>query len=139
MKQFLLRAGFIIVLAATGVSCDKIKPPQPEMKKPPTLPEKTSQLDGERNAFAQAAQKELDELQTVIAEFKTKAEAANLEAKAKLKEEVEKLETELRDTQQRLTELKSTTVESWKQVKGTFGSSLEKLKRGIDNFRKSTV
>jgi chromosome segregation ATPase len=139
MKHFLWTTGAVIVLAATGVSCDKIKPPQPELQKPPAASGQAGQQEGERNAFAQAAQKELDDLRAVIAEFKAKAAAANVETKARLGKEVEALETELRQTQQRLAELKSATVESWKQVKESFGSSLEKLKRGVDNFRKSAA
>lgn len=139
MKRILSTAGIVIILAAAGVACDKIKPPQPELQKPPTTSDQASQQEGERNAFAQAAQKELDELRSVIAEFRTKAEAANQEAKARLGEELAKLETELRDTQQRLTELKSTTLESWKQTKESFGKSLEKLKSGVADFRKNAA
>ena len=135
MKRFSLMAGAIIILIATCVSCDKIKPPQPELQKPPT----TSGQADEREAFAHAAQKELDELRAAIAEFRAKAEAANLQTKAKLGEEVEKLEAELRESQQRLMALKSATVESWNQVKESFGNSLGKLKNGIDNFRKSAT
>jgi glutamyl-tRNA reductase len=139
MKNLLWTTGAVIVLASAVVACDKIKPPQPQLQKPPTATEQAVPQDGERGAFAQAAQKELDDLKTVIAEFKTKAEAANLEAKAKLKEEVEKLEVDLRETQARLTELKSATAESWSQVKGSFGNSLEKLKNGVETFRKKAT
>lgn len=139
MKHFLSTTGFIFVLAATCVSCDKIKPPQPELQKPPAASGQVDQQQGERKAFADTAQKELDELRGAIAEFKAKAEAANAETKAKLGEEVAKLEADLRDTQQRLTELKSATVDSWNQMKESFGNSLGKLKNGIENFRKSAT
>lgn len=139
MKRIFLTAGIVIVLAATGVACDKIRPPQPELQKPPATSGQASQQEGERNAFAQAAQKELDDLRSVIAEFRTKTEAANVEAKARLGEELAKLETELRDTQQRLTELKSATLGSWNQMKESFGNSLERLKGGVVNFRKNAT
>lgn len=139
MKHFLSTVGVVVVLAATCVSCDKIKSPQPELQKPPTASSEASQQEGGRRAFAQAAQKELDELRGAIAEFRARSEAANVQTKAKLGEEVEKLEVKLRETQQRLTELESATVESWNQLKESFGNSLEKLKNGIENFRKNAA
>ncbi|MFZ2387201.1 MAG: hypothetical protein WB542_14995 [Polaromonas sp.] len=139
MKQSLSTIGFILVVAAACVSCDKLKPPIPELQKPPATSGQASEPEGERKAFAQAAQKELDQLGATITEFKAKAEAANAQTKAKLGEEVGKLEADLRETQQRLTELKSATIESWNQVKESFGKSLEKLKSGIESFRKKTA
>ncbi len=137
MKHFLSTAATVIALAATCVACDKIRPPQPELQKPPAASGEASPQDSERQAFAQAAEKELDELRAAIAEFRAKAEAANVETKARLGEEVEKLETELRETQQHLTGLKAATVESWNQMKTSFANSLDKLKSGIQNFRKN--
>lgn len=139
MKQSLSTIGFILVVAAACVSCDKLKPPIPELQKPPATSGQASEPEGERKAFAQAAQKELDQLGATITEFKAKAEAANAQTKAKLGEEVGKLEADLRETQQRLTELKSAMIESWNQVKESFGKSLEKLKSGIESFRKKTA
>ena len=75
----------------------------------------------------------------MISELKARAESANLQTKARPGEEVEKLETELRESQQHLMALKSATVESWNQLKESFGNSLEKLKNGIDNFRKNAA
>lgn len=137
MKRLSSTAGLTLVLAATLVSCDKIYPPQPELQRPPVMTEETRKQEQERTAFAQAAQKELDELRAVIAEFRARAEAANLQTKAVLAAEVETLEVELREAQQHLAELKSAALESWKQAKQSFGSSLEKLKTGIENYRKS--
>lgn len=139
MKQFFLTWGAVVVLTATCVSCDKVKPPQPELQPPPVSSSPNSAQENERKAFSQAAEKELDELRLAIAEFRTKTGASNRQTKATLNEEVDKLEAELRETQQRLLELKSATVESWSQVKESFGVSREKLKNGIDNFRKYAV
>ncbi|MDO8248608.1 MAG: hypothetical protein Q7T78_02660 [Rhodoferax sp.] len=138
MKRLLSMSGAVLVLAVGSVSCDKIRPPQPELQKPPATSGQANP-SGEREAFAQAAQKELDELKKAISELKAKAESANLQTKAKLGEEIEKLEAEWRETQQRLTELKAATLESWNQLKETFGNSLVKLKNGIDNLRKNSA
>lgn len=140
MKHFLSTVGVVVILSAASVSCDKINPPQPELQKPPATSGRAGQQEeGERKAFAQAAQKELDELREVIAGFRPKAEAANLQIKARLAAEVEELEADLREAQQRLTELRSATVESWKQVKDAFGKALLKLNNRIDSFRKNAV
>ena len=139
MKHLLSVIGAALVVAAASVACDKIKPPFPEIQKPPATSGQASQPEGERKAFAEAAEKELDALKLTIAEFKTKAEASRAEAKAKLGEEVQKLEADLRDAQQRLTELKAATVESWSQVKDSFSSALQKLKGGVESFRKNAA
>lgn len=127
----------VMALTLTCVACDKIKPPSPELQKPPSPSSQASQPDDERTAFGQTAQKELDELRSVIAEFRTKAATANQQTKARLDTEIEKLEVGLRETQQRLSELKSATAESWTQLKESFGKSREQLKNAIENFRKT--
>lgn len=139
MKKFLPVTGLVLVVAVVSVACDKIKPPMPELQKAPETSGQASTSEGERTAFAQAAQKELDDLKLTIAEFRKKAEASSAQAKARLGEEVQKLEADLRVAEQRLTELKAATVDSWNQVKQSFSSSLEKLKGGVESFRKNTT
>lgn len=139
MKKSLSVVGLVLAVAAASVACDKIKPPMPELQKAPATSGEASPPEGERTAFAQAAQKELDDLKVTIAEFKAKAEAASTQTKAKLAEEVQKLEADLRVAEQRLGELKAATVESWNQVKASFSSSLDKLKSGVENFRKNAA
>jgi hypothetical protein len=131
--------GLVLVVAAASVACEKIKSPMPELQKSPATSGQASPPEGERTAFAQAAQKELDDLKVTIAEFKAKAEASGAQTKARLGEEVKKLEADLGEAQQRLAALKAATVESWNQVKASFSSSLEQLKRGVENFRKNPV
>jgi septal ring factor EnvC (AmiA/AmiB activator) len=137
MKRLLSTTGVVIALAFSGVACDKIKPPQPQLQKPPAPSDQVSQ--GEHEAYSQAAQKELDGLRNVIAELKAKVASANQQTKVQLGEEIEKLETKLRETQQQLMALKSGTVESWTQLKISFVKSLEQLKSGIENYRKNAT
>lgn len=137
MKRLLSTTGVVIVLAFSGVACDKIKPPQPQLQKPPAPSDQVSQ--GEHEAYSQAAQKELDDLRNVIAELKAKVASANQQTKVQLGEEIEKLETKLRDTQQQLMAMKSGTLESWTQLKMSFVKSLEQLKSGIENYRKNAT
>lgn len=137
MKRLLSTTSVVIALAFSGVACDKIKPPQPQLQKPPAPSDQVSQ--GEHEAYSQAAQKELDDLRNVIAELKAKVASANQQTKVQLGEEIEKLETKLRDTQQQLMALKSGTVESWTQLKMSFVKSLEQLKNGIENYRKNAA
>jgi chromosome segregation ATPase len=139
MKHLPWTTSVVMALALTSVSCDKIKPPAPEMQKPPTASSQTGQPQEERTAFALAAQKELDELRTAIAELKAKAAAANQQARAGLEADVEKLEAGWRDAQQRLGELKSATAGTWSQLKEAFGKSREQLKAAIANVRKTPM
>lgn len=139
MKKSLSVIGLVLVVAAASVACDKIKPPLPEMQKSPATSGQASQPEGERKAFMQAAEKELKDIKATITEFKAKAEVASAQTKARLGEEVKNLEADLRVAEQRLTELKAATVESWNQVKETFSSALQKLKGGVENFRKNAA
>lgn len=139
MMHVLLKTGVVLILAATFVSCDKIKPPLPELQKPPAVSDQAAQQDQERKAFAQAAEKELDDIRAAIADFRAKAAAANAQTKARLGEEVDELEGEWREAQKRLLALKSATLESWKEMKDSFGKSLDKLKAKMKDFRKEST
>ncbi len=141
MKKSWSVVGLVLVAAVAGVSCDKFKQPQPELKPPAAASGQPSAADKERERgeFTQSARKELDELKASIASFKEKAEASSDQTKAKLREEVKKLEADLAEAEQRLTELTTATLESWGQFKESFSRSLDKLKGGVENFRKSSV
>ena len=136
MMQLLKRAGVVLTLALACVACDKVKPPQPELQKPPTASGQAASQDRERSEFGQAAQKELDELRAAITELRAKAGAANAQTQARLSQQADKLELEWREAQQRLSELKSATVESWRQTKESFGKTISQLKASIEASRR---
>ena len=92
MKKSLSVAALVLLAAISSVSCDKFRPPMPELQKPSATTGQPNPQEDERSAFAQAAQKELDELKVTIAEFKAKAEASGTETKDRLAEEVKKLD-----------------------------------------------
>lgn len=139
MKKSWSVVGLVLVAAMAGVSCDKFKQPQPEIKPPAAASGQISAEDKERerSEFTQSARKELDELKAAIAGFKDKAASSSAQTQAKLGEEVKKLEADLADAEQRLTELTTSTLESWGQFKESFSRSLDKLKGGVENFRKT--
>lgn len=139
MKKSWLIVGLVLVAAVAGVSCDKFKQPLPEIKPPPATSGQPSaeEKERERGEFTQAARKELDELKASIAGFKEKAASSSAQTQARLGEEVKKLEADLADAEQRLTELTASTLESWGQFKESFSRSLDKLKGGVENFRKT--
>ena len=138
MKKSWLVIGLALAAALAGVSCDKFKQPQPEIK-PPAASGQVSAEDKERERgeFTQSARKELDDLKAAIAGFKDKAASSSAQTQAKLGEEVAKLEADLAEAEQRLTELTTSTLESWGQFKESFSRSLDKLKGGVENFRKT--
>ncbi len=141
MKYFSVPSAIILTLAIASVSCDKIKPPQPQLQPVPAVTEQSSEQKEatSREEFTQASERALDELRAAIAGFKTKAETANVEVKAKLEEETKKLDAELQEAQLRLTELKTVTRESWGQLKESFSRSLENLKTKVDTFGKTAA
>ena len=136
MKRNLTSITIAVVLAVTYVSCDKVKPPLPELQKPAVANAATAQ-DTQRRAFTQAAHKELDELARAIGELKQKAGTMNAQAQAKLNQEQAKLEAQKLEVEKLLADLESATLENWGGLKQTFGSALEKLKAGVAAIRKS--
>ena len=139
MKKSWSVVGLVLVAAVAGVSCDKFKQPQPEIKPPAAASGQPSAEDRERerSEFTQSARKELDDLKAAIAGFKEKAASSSAQTQAKLGEEVKKLEADLAEAEQRLTELTTSTLDSWGQFKESFSRSLDKLKGGVENFRKT--
>ena len=128
----------VIMALALGCSaCDKLKPALPEVAKPSAPETQTGPTDKERAAFTQAAQKDLDELRDMIANLKVQAAQAGRETSASLQADIEKLELELRDTQQRLTALKAATEDTRQQLKAAFATALDQLKYTIEKVRKS--
>jgi len=141
MKKSWLVIGLALAAALAGVSCDKFKQPQPEIKPPAAASGQISAEDKERerSEFTQSARKDLDDLKVAIAGFKEKAASSSAQTQAKLGEEVKKLEADLAEAEQRLTELTTSTLESWGQFKESFSRSLDKLKGGVESFRKNPV
>lgn len=128
----------VLVALALGCSaCDKFKPAMPETEKPPTPATQVSPADKERAAFAQEAQKDLDELRTMISGLKAQAAKAGEETNVRLQADIDKLEIELRSTQKRLTALKAATEDTGQQLKEAFATSLDQLKYAIEKVRKS--
>ena len=131
MKKPLLLAGLVLLAAISGVSCDKFRPPLPELQKPSATADQAGPQEGERTAFAQAAQKDLDALKLTITELRGKAEFSGAATKARLTDEVKKLEADMDEAQARLAAVQTATLASWIQVKETFSRSLEKLSNGV--------
>lgn len=143
MKDRLLIIGASLAVGIALGSCDRFKSPMPELQKPPatsTAPAPTpSPSEGERRAFAQSAQKEIDELRAGIAELRTRADQASQETRAKLGLELDLLENQLREVQQKLVDLGSATVDTWVALRETFKKALEQLKSDMGSYRKSAA
>ncbi len=140
MKAIYWAAGIAVLSFPTLVACDKIKPPLPQLPAPPAASAPASPQEGgqERQAFAQNFQQELDQLGTKIAELRARVAAAKPQVKEQLVEELNALETRWTEMQQRLPELKSATLETWRQLHESFGKSLDELKSAIQRFAGKT-
>jgi hypothetical protein len=141
MNRFLLTAGLVLATAVIGVGCDKVKTPTPEVASPYGVTPPSAQADqnnqfsAERNAFAQSSRQELDDLRKGIADLRAKSATASGEAQVKMAIEVDRLEGQLSEAQQRLTELSTATADTWSQVKASFTSAMQKLKLNIEQLR----
>jgi DNA-binding transcriptional MerR regulator len=143
MTDRLLIIGVSLAVGIALGSCDRLKSPMPELQKPPatsTAPAPTpAPTEGERRAFAQSAQTEIDELRAGMAELRTRADQASQETRAKLELELDLLENQLREVQQKLVDLGSATVDTWVALKETFKKALEQLKSDLGSYRKSAA
>ncbi|MEY3124937.1 MAG: hypothetical protein RLZZ573_1457 [Pseudomonadota bacterium] len=145
MTDRLLIIGVSLAVGIALGSCDRLKSPMPELQKPPatsTAPAPTpAPTEGERRAFAQSAQTEIDELRAGMAELRTRADQASQETQTKLELELELdlLENQLREVQQKLVDLGSATVDTWVALKETFKKALEQLKSDLGSYRKSAA
>lgn len=138
MTKLIWTVGFVLAAAFANVSCDKVKSPPPEINKPATVENQADKTAGERQAFTRAAQKELDELRAVIANLRSKAEAASQERRTLLRQQADQLEIELRETQQHFADLGTASAETWGRLKDAFAKSLEKLKAEIEKIRRNS-
>lgn len=136
MKKLVFRVLTVTALATLCVACDKIKAPQPQLQTPPVAASPAKQ-PAEHEVFKQTAQKELEAVNTVLADLKAKASSANTQTQAKLNEEIQAIEAELGVAQQRLKALGSATAESWLQLQESFAQSLAKLNLDIKNYYKN--
>lgn len=139
MADRLLIIGVSLAVGIALGSCDRFKSPMPELQQPPAASTAPAPTEGERRAFAQSAQKEIDELRAGIAELRTRADQASQETRAKLGLELDLLENQLREVQQKLVDLGSATVDTWVALKETFKKALEQLKSDLGSYRKNAV
>jgi hypothetical protein len=135
MKIFSIAIGLGLLVAAVSVSCDKLRTPVPSLQPAPAVTGKSTQPDDERTTFSQETQIEIDELREAIAKLKTKAEAASNDIRTKLVEEATRLETERLHAQEQLGLLKTASVDSWKQLKETLRTSVDRLKDAVQKAR----
>jgi chromosome segregation ATPase len=139
MKIFPIAVGLALVAATISVSCDKLHTPTPTLQPSPVATHKPVQANDERTSFAQTTQREINELRDSIAALKVKAESASSDIRARLIEEVARLESDRVDAQQQLARLRVTSIESWNRLKETLRSSLDRLKAAVQNAHKGPV
>lgn len=136
MKAIYRAAGSAVLLLATLAACDKIKPPLPQLQAPPpaSAPADPQAGERERQAFVQSVQQELDELSAMMAKLRAQVAAANPPTKERLGRELDALEARWAEMQPRLTELKSATLATWRQLQAALSKSIEELKNTIQRL-----
>lgn len=95
----------------------------------------TAKARQERDEFAAKAQKELAELKKNMAALNKKAKKLGGEAKAKLDQQIQSLEPELKAAEQKLADLKSATGEKWAELKTGVSSAIDRVKQTMKKAR----
>ena len=85
----------------------------------------------ERDEFVAAMDKELGELQAKIADLRREVTKASGKARAALEQQITALEAETRSAEQKLADIKSATVETWKALQAGMKATLDHLKQSV--------
>ena len=85
----------------------------------------------ERDEFVAAMEKDLGELKAKIADLKTEVTKASGKAKVALEQQVKALEEETKSAEQKLADIKSATVEKWKDLQAGMTAALDHLKQSV--------
>jgi len=88
----------------------------------------TAKARQERDEFVGKAQKEMAELNKKMAELKKKAKKLSGEGKAELDRQIQNLEPELKEAEQKLADMKSATGEKWEELKAGVSGFIDRLK-----------
>jgi Skp family chaperone for outer membrane proteins len=90
----------------------------------------------ERDDFVAAMDKELDELKAKIAELKAEATKASGKTKAALEQQIAALDEEAKSAEKKLADVKSATVEKWKDMQAGTKETLDHLKQSVQKVLK---
>lgn len=82
----------------------------------------------------QTAQQELEQLGAQMAEIRTWVNASKAPAGQRLREELAALQTQWAQLQPRLTELRTATLATWRQLNESFRQSLDQFKAELQHL-----
>jgi hypothetical protein len=105
-----------------------------EKKAPPAQAPQQSAADPaqqEKDGYAAAVQKELDEIKLGIEALKADAKAPGVEDKAKLDQQVDVLERKWQVAEKQFDELKSANAQAWRDLRAGMDAALADLRQAF--------
>ena len=100
-------------------------------KKPPTVPKKD-----DRKKYLADLDKKMKEYKEKISKITDKAEYAEEEAKARLKEDIKELKDKYKGAETAYETLKASTEDTYEEIKGKVVDVFDELKKGFTKFTK---
>jgi hypothetical protein len=133
--------GTTLGLALLVTACEKDRTPLPKTASPAesSTPGKTDAWAAERDKFAAATQKELDQAKLAIAELKTKTQGATAKLREQLDQQSKRLDDELLAAQKKLDDAKKAGDNAWMELRNGSAAALEQLKESVEKARKAAL
>lgn len=85
-----------------------------------------------RKEFVSKARKDLDVLNTKLAEFRNKTKVLTGEAKAQVEKQIKNLEQEQSIAEQKLAELQTATAGKWSELKQGVSEGIDRFKQALE-------
>jgi len=131
----------VVGLSVSFAACQK---QEPAKVTPAEVKEKAAETAGaaadyakqEKDEYVSKVQKEMDEIKADIAKLKTKAKTATAKAKAELDREIKMSEDKWKVAEQKVSELKSASADTWKNMKSGVDNAIEDLKQSWTKAKK---
>jgi len=133
---------YTLPLIALLAACDKkdvVPTPMPQVQGSPGSEAKAAAPaptgPKEKADYIAAAEKDLAEIKARIVELKASLQNLAGDAKAIAQKQLESLEADLLAAEARLGELKSASIEKWKELRQGTSAAIERLKESVQKVR----
>jgi chromosome segregation ATPase len=118
------------------VGCGEDKQAPPAQTSPPAVGA-SEQAPQEKEGYASAVQKQLDEMKLEIEALKADTKTASAEAKAKLNEQIAALEQKWQAAEKQFQDLKAASGETWRDMRAGMESALADLRQTLTSAKQS--
>jgi flagellar motility protein MotE (MotC chaperone) len=95
----------------------------------------TDYAQQQQKEFVANSQKELDQIESQLAEWRAKAKNAGADAKGAMEAKLDRLERDRQAAADKLSELKASTADAWGDVKAGFQNAMDKLRDAYEKAK----